>query len=482
MVSVLSKDWAGRLVSDDGAKACQPIYGKEEKVKYIRRICCGLLIFLAANIPMLKYLLSSKGIIFPKLGGIILMLLLVLGVIAVNIVPAFSNRRLPGKRLRICADGCELLIYFLISVSASVICLLVTLPMLFSGNKMIWLIDLICVVLVEAAVFWSGIIRVYLTSAQIGIKWRVIGMVCGWIPVVHLAVLLKIIRMASDEWEFESGKIMQAQERKDEYLCRTRYPILMVHGVFFRDFKYFNYWGRIPQELEKHGAVIYYGNHQSAASVADSGKELADRIRQIIDETGCEKVNIIAHSKGGLDARYAISRLGMEKYVASLTTVNTPHRGCIFADYLLNKIPAAAKDKVAESYNSALKVLGDETPDFMAAVTDLTASACREFNREVLDRPGIYYQSVGSKLNVASGGRFPLNFSHQLVKYFDGPNDGLVAESSFPWGEDYTFLTTSGRRGISHGDMIDLNRENIRDFDVREFYVGLVNGLKERGV
>ena len=26
-------------------------------------------------------------------------------------------------------------------------------------------------------------------------------------------------------------------------------------------------------------------------------------------------------------------------------------------------------------------------------------------------------------------------------------------------------------RGISHGDMIDLNRENIRDFDVREFYV-----------
>jgi len=335
---------------------------------------------------------------------------------------------------------------------------------------------------VEALVFWSGIIRVYLTSAQIGVKWRAIGIICGWIPAVHLAVLVKIIRMASDEWEFESGKIMQAQERKDEQLCRTRYPILMVHGVFFRDFKYFNYWGRIPQELEKHGAVIYYGNHQSAASVADSGKELAGRIRQIVDETGCEKVNIIAHSKGGLDSRYAVSCLGMDQYVASLTTVNTPHRGCIFADYLLNKIPAAAKDKVAEGYNSALKVLGDETPDFTAAVTDLTASACQEFNRKVPDCPGIYYQSVGSKLNAASGGRFPLNFSHQLVKYFDGPNDGLVAESSFPWGEDYTFLTTSGRRGISHGDMIDLNRENIKDFDVREYYVGLVNGLKERGV
>ena len=33
----------------------------------------------------------------------------------------------------------------------------------------------------------------------------------------------------------------------------------------------------------------------------------------------------------------------------------------------------------------------------------------------------VFYQSVGSKLNVASGGRFPLNFSHHLVKYFDGP-------------------------------------------------------------
>jgi len=77
--------------------------------------------------------------------------------------------------------------------------------------------------------------------------------------------------------------------------------------------------------------------------------------------------------------------------------------------------------------------------------------------------------------------RFPLNFSHYLVEYFDGPNDGLVAETSFPWGADYTFLTTTGDRGISHGDMIDLNRENIQDFDVREYFVTLVHQLKEKG-
>ena len=60
-------------------------------------------------------------------------------------------------------------------------------------------------------------------------------------------------------------------------------------------------------------------------------------------------------------------------------------------------------------------------------------------------------------------------------------NDGLVAENSFPWGCDYTFLTTNTKRGISHGDMIDLNRENIKGFDVREFYVQLVAGLKKMG-
>ncbi len=445
-------------------------------MKYIRRICCAILICLAANMPLLYH-----SVIVPNKRSALLMLPLILGLVVINVLPAVSHRKIPGKRLRICADGCELLIYFLISAAVSVILLLVMIPILFGENKLLWFADLICVILVEASVFWCGMIRVYLTSSQIGVKWRTIGILCGWIPVVHLIVLMKIIHMASAEWEFESEKIMQAQERKEERLCKTKYPILMVHGVFFRDFKYFNYWGRVPKELETYGATIFYGNHQSAASVADSGQELADRIREIIAETGCQKVNIIAHSKGGLDSRYAVSRLGMGEYVASLTTINTPHRGCIFADYLLNKIPQAAKDKVAEGYNIALKKLGDENPDFMAAVTDLTASACEEFNKNVPDKPGIFYQSVGSKLNVASGGRFPLNFSHELVRYFDGPNDGLVAENSFPWGENYTFLTTKGKRGISHGDMIDLNRENILDFDVREFYVDLVNGLKERG-
>ena len=284
------------------------------------------------------------------------------------------------------------------------------------------------------------------------------------------------------EVEFETEKLELNKTRKDKNICKTRYPLLLVHGVFFRDSLFFNYWGRIPGELKKNGAVIFYGRQQSAASVKASAEELAERIRSIVNDTGCEKVNIIAHSKGGLDSRYAISCLDMDKYVASLMTINTPHRGCIFADYLLEKVPEKIRSSIADKYNNALRKLGDTNPDFIAAVTDLTASHCKAMNEIMSDAPGVYYQSVGSKMNRAGSGKFPLNIAYPLVRHFDGENDGLVSVSSAQWGEKFTMVSIDGSRGISHADVIDLNRENISGFDVREFYVSLVGDLKTRGL
>ena len=114
-------------------------------------------------------------------------------------------------------------------------------------------------------------------------------------------------------------------------------------------------------------------------------------------------------------------------------------------------------------------------------MSDLREDACLRLNEKIHDSGQVYCRSVGSKLNRPSGGRFPLNLSWHFVKYFDGNNDGLVGEESFAWGEDYRFVTVKGRRGISHGDMIDLNRENFPGFDVREFYVELVSELREKG-
>ena len=129
-----------------------------------------------------------------------------------------------------------------------------------------------------------------------------------------------------------------------------------------------------------------------------------------------------------------------------------------------------------------MRKIGDHDPDFLAAVGDLTASACEKFNQEITHIPAdIYCQSVGSLLEKARSGRFPLNVSYHIGKMSEGENDGLGSESSFPWGEKYTLLTPTWKQGISHSDMTDMNRRNLKDFDVREFYVQLVADLKQRG-
>ena len=161
--------------------------------------------------------------------------------------------------------------------------------------------------------------------------------------------------------------------------------------------------------------------------------------------------------------------------------MNTPHRGCKFADYLLSKAGEGLRAKVSGAYNASAKKLGDTEPDFIAAVTDLTASACERINEQCPDKAGVFYQSNGSRSVKASAGRFPLNLSYLLVDHFDGPNDGLVSVDSMVWGESFREYKPEGSRGISHGDMIDLNRENIDGFDVREAYVELVRELADRG-
>ena len=450
-------------------------------MKYIMRILEAVLVSILANIFLLGYMAPTN-----RMPWLVLLPCLLILYVVMNVVPCYASWKLQTARLRCNADGCELLEIFLIStgisVSYNVYCWIRLFP--FDG-PWVWTTcigsALFCI-LMEAVVFWNGIIRIYLTSVQLGVKWRVIGALCGMIPIVHFIILGIMIRMVRKEIRVENEKILRNKERASREICRTKYPILLVHGVFFRDSKHFNYWGRIPHELEVNGATLYYGNHGSAASVQDSARELDARIRQIVADTGCEKVNVIAHSKGGLDCRYALSELGTDQYVASLTTINTPHRGCKFADYLLTKVPENQQHAIAAAYNRTLRGLGEPSPDFMAAVRDLTGEACLKRNEILKDSQGVYGQSVGSKLNNPSGGRFPLNFSCRFVKNFDGSNDGLVGEESFAWGEDYQFVQTNGRRGISHGDMIDLNRENFDGFDVREFYVRLVSELRERGL
>lgn len=458
-------------------------------MKWLRRGLWILAILAVSNLVAAACILPLYCRVAEQ--WLILPVLLLLVLLALILAAPLGKPSLPTRRIRMLAGGTELLRLFLVTATVNVVSALWFLGLLspWAGADgyetgigwLTWGAHVLLIVAVEAAVFWVGMIRVYITSVQLGLKHRVLAALCGWVPLLNIWYLCKIIRIASDEVEFETEKWEIDAARAESEICRTKYPILLVHGVFFRDYRYVNYWGRIPRELTRNGATIYYGGQQSAAAVEDSGKELAARIRQIVEETGCGKVNIIAHSKGGLDSRAAIAHQGMGPYVATLTTINTPHRGCIFAEYLLHKIPETVRQRIADTYNAALKRLGDENPDFLAAVTDLTASACQERNAVTPDDPAVVYESVMSWCRKARHGKFPLNMTHPIVRHFDGRNDGLVAVDSARWGSRFTLLEPVGSRGISHGDVVDLNRENIPGFDVREFYVNLVADLKKRG-
>ena len=402
------------------------------------------------------------------------------------VLPGFFASGTAGFRLRNCSYGTTILSVFPFTLLVVVPAFIVS---LFFNEELGWgsIITYACVTFgILNAFFWTGIIIVYLTSKQIGISKRLIGIFCGMIPIANLLVLSWIVKISGREVRDESERYWRNEARRPLQVCRTKYPLLLVHGVFFRDSEHLNYWGRVPAELIKNGATVYYGGQESAGNVHTCAQQIKKAIVKVLQETGAEKVNIIAHSKGGLDSRYCICMLGMAPYVASLTTVNTPHRGCEFAEYLMNKAPDNLKNTVAAAYNKGAKALGDINPDFVSAVTDLTRDGVARLNAEMAPMQskfdGIYTQSFGSKLNHATSGKFPLNMSYHFVKHFDGYNDGLVGEDSFQWGSEYHFLTNNGLRGISHADMIDLNRENIDGFDIREFYVSLVNGLKERGL
>lgn len=408
-------------------------------------------------------------------------LLLIPLFLLINISPMWDSRGF--TRLGVLRDGGKLIALFgLVMVPDTALTVWLGFTLLGNGlavwqyvlHILLWL--LACAVLVL-----NGCIRIFATSVQLGIKWRVLFLLLWWVPVVNLVLLCTICRIVGKEYAFEREKAALNAVRREGTCCATRYPLLLVHGVFFRDRRLFNYWGRVPGELLRNGATVYYGEQNSASSVENAGQELRDRVLRIVEETGCGKVNIIAHSKGGLDARYAVSRLGLGPYVASLTTVNTPHRGCAFADWLLGKAPDRLCAWVSRLYDSAMKRLGDTAPDFNSAVRDLTAARCERFNRETPDVPGVLYQSVGSRMKGWSSTPFPQNLSYLLVRCFDRENDGLVGVESMQWGE-FRMVSAPGRRGLSHGDMIDLNRQNIRGFDVREFYVALVKELQARGL
>lgn len=403
-------------------------------------------------------------------------------IVGINALPMLAQKSPIGRQLWFLIHGNYCLKIFFIGTVLSVIYQVILGLIIARAYPILYLINLVTCFGVLAVTFYIGVAIIYFTSSQLGLKLRIWCACLGVIPIVNIIAFVMIVHETDREIQYELSKEMLNQQRKEQQICKTRYPILLVHGVFFRDYKYFGYWGRIPAQLRRNGATVYFGNHPSADSIANCARILTNRIKQITRETGCEKVNIIAHSKGGLDCRYAMAFCGATPYVASLTTVSTPHRGSLFADYMLNKVSTKNQKRFCFAYNKTLNKLGEPEADLMTAVRELTTEHCAALDRRMPPPKEVFCQSFGSKMNKALKGRFPMNFTGVLMEYIAQDNDGLVSVDSFSWGDRYTLLTSDCPVGISHCDITDLNRTNLPDFDVREFYVQLVAELKDKGL
>src|ERR1700694_146688 len=93
---------------------------------------------------------------------------------------------------------------------------------------------------------------------------------------------------------------------------RLRHAIVLAHGVLGFDQielggRRRSYFAGVPERLREMGIEVHRPVVPAMASVASRADKLAEAIRAL----PAKKVNVIAHSMGGLDARYAIARLGL---------------------------------------------------------------------------------------------------------------------------------------------------------------------------
>jgi len=223
--------------------------------------------------------------------------------------------------------------------------------------------------------------------------------------------------------------------------AKKTFPLILAHGItrpdylvdfvvrklklydFSRVYDKFHYFKGIASFLKQHGFEVYHTSVSFAADVERRAKDLMQTIKKILADTGHEKVHLIAHSMGGLDARHMIVNHDMADQVATLTTLGTPHLGASVADWFVEN------GRLHKIFNTLGKVINLE------GFKSLTTAACRDFNdsaREAEAANAVVYQVYASaqKRELTF---LPFQKTWQITYDREGDNEGLVSVESQKW-------------------------------------------------
>lgn len=289
------------------------------------------------------------------------------------------------------------------------------------------------------------------------------------------------------------------------------YPIVLAHGFFgFDDFAgagFLFYFYEVSERLAAEGETLVFTPEVDPFNGSDvRGAQLIVHIEDILSQTGHEKVNIIGHSQGGLDARVVAH--DRPDLVASVTTVGTPHGGTVLADVVLDLI---SDGRAADLIDALVRLIGiplfDATGNessAMAALWLFSEPGIAAFNAEYTDSPQVAYYSLTGRTDLHPGGiecdapaapdfvtdwnltldpvDLLLDLSEQIVDGGLGsaiPNDGLVRVDDAKWG---TFLGCVPADHLDEVGQILGDRPGLLNrWDHRDFYADLVAYLRVAG-
>jgi len=253
-----------------------------------------------------------------------------------------------------------------------------------------------------------------------------------------------------------------------------KYPVVLVHGIIAHDRRsLFKFWGRIPEVLTSRGIKVFRGNTDAWGDYESNALILKKTIENVLAQTKTDKINIIAHSKGGIDSRYLIWKHDFGDKIASLTTICTPHHGSEIADLIYNQkfLYKKISKKVISIFG---KLYGDTNPNLYNLNYQLTTAKMKEFNEKIKLDNRVFYQSLYTTMNSAFDDKV-FYYTYSYLKKISGKNDGLVSENSSIWGDN----TVKIEGGISHAQILDYKNKKISGINIPDIYLRIVENLSK---